>query len=184
MAAAGTPRRDYHLPMSHWLAVALSAALIATALHAADPTASPSTGQANPGSPTSEAPPRGQRALEARLLAPCCYQQTLDIHEGPVPKQLRAEIRRRLLTGESPEAIERDLVGRYGERIIAVSKDSPISHVSAALLALMGLAGLVLIVRWRRWVARAAPQPESVSEATDRDRYDEQLDAELRDLDD
>jgi len=131
-----------------------------------------------------EAPVPGQRALEGRLLAPCCYKQTLDIHEGPVPRQLRAEIRRRLLAGESPEAIERSLVERYGERIIAVSADSPVRYVTVALLALIALAGVALVMGWRRWVGRGSASGEPEPEAGEPDRYDEQLDAELRELDD
>ncbi len=166
------------------LVAALCAPLISTALHAAEPNTSPSARQGRPAAPGSEAPLPGQRALEGRLLAPCCYQQTLDIHEGPVPTQLRAEIRRRLRAGETPEAIEQDLIGRYGERIVAVSSDSPMSYVSMVLLVLIALAGGGLVFGWRRWGAQDPPDPEPDLEASDRDRYDAQLDAELRDLDD
>ncbi|MBW2455015.1 MAG: cytochrome c-type biogenesis protein CcmH [Deltaproteobacteria bacterium] len=154
----------------------------ATVFAAAQTTLAAAT--AGPETTGNEAPVPGQRALEGRLLAPCCYKQTLDIHDGPVPRELRAEIRRRLLAGESPEAIERSLIERYGERIIAVSADSPVRYVTAALLALIALAGVALVLGWRRWVAKAPAPGESEPADDGRDRYDEQLDAELRDLDD
>lgn len=166
------------------LALGLCFLAISARVSAAERPAGPATATAGAKTTESEAPVPGQRALEGRLLAPCCYKQTLDIHDGPVPRDLRAEIRRRLLAGESPEAIERSLIERYGERIIAVSADSPVRYVTVVLLALIALAGVALVLGWRRWVAKAPAPVESGPAEDGRDRYDEQLDAELRDLDD
>jgi cytochrome c-type biogenesis protein CcmH/NrfF len=62
--------------------------------------------------------------LETKLFAPCCYIQTLDVHESDLADKLRAEIERRLSTGEAALSIEDDLVTRYGARIRAVPRDS------------------------------------------------------------
>ncbi|MBI4704796.1 MAG: cytochrome c-type biogenesis protein CcmH [Deltaproteobacteria bacterium] len=135
--------------------------------------------------------PAGERALETRLLAPCCYKQTLDAHESPLARELRAEIHRRLTAGESAVAVEHDLIARYGERIVASSRDDPLPGISLALLAAAAAVAGGLVVLLRRWARRRAqaPAPEAspVTEARQkggRDRYDEQIDAALRDLDD
>jgi len=128
---------------------------------------------------TSPAP--GERALVGRLVAPCCYQQTLDVHTGPAADALRAEVRRRLWAGESSEAIEEDLVSRYGPKVLAVPPGNPIAAVATSLAALTLVAGaglLVVVRRWRKAGQRAAPTP-ATTEST-RDAYDERLDDELR----
>src|SRR5262245_9645491 len=48
----------------------------------------------------------GAARLEGRLLAPCCWIQTLDVHGSEVAVGLRTEIRHRLRAGESAGAIE------------------------------------------------------------------------------
>jgi cytochrome c-type biogenesis protein CcmH len=131
-------------------------------------------------------PVEGAKRLEGRLLAPCCWdssRQTLDIHGSPVANQLRREIRSRLRAGETPEAVEADLVRRYSPKILAVPPGNPLREIGIALsvLVVLGAAGAVsLLVRWRRrGQAEGIPTPPG-----DRDEWDERLDAELREVDD
>jgi cytochrome c-type biogenesis protein CcmH len=58
-------------------------------------------------------------AIEAELLAPCCWTQTLDIHDSEIARQLRGEIALRVARRESSESIRDDLVARYGSKRIA-----------------------------------------------------------------
>lgn len=125
-------------------------------------------------------PAPGERGIAGRLLAPCCYTQTLDVHDSPLTHELRLEVRQRLLAGESAEAVEQRLVDRYGERIRATSKRDPLPFVAAGVLAAAAMVGLLVLRRVRRW--RVAPPalplaPSSV------DAYDARLDAELAELD-
>lgn len=91
------------------------------------------------------------------LLAPCCWQQTLDVHESPLATELREEIRGRLIAHETPEAIETDMVSRYGDRIRAVPKGGdprlPLGLLTVGLALLVGV-GLFFLVR--SWVVRPA----------------------------
>ena len=75
------------------------------------------------------------RAVSSRLIAPCCYQQTLDVHESELATALRAEIASRLRAGESPAQVEDSLVERYGERVRAVPRDH---DTRAHVLVLLG----------------------------------------------
>lgn len=132
------------------------------------------------------------KQLEGRLLAPCCYLQTLDIHESESAGDLRDEIVARVAAGESAEAIEDSFVERYGERVRAVPKGSTArGRITLALGALAALSLVGLVIAVRRWVSGGA-SPESLpaaaidapSEATDEATLDQRLDEELRDLED
>jgi cytochrome c-type biogenesis protein CcmH len=123
------------------------------------------------------------RVVSSRLLAPCCYQQTLDVHESPMATALRDEIRARLRAGETPAQVETSLVARYGERVRAVPQNhDPRDHV-LVLVALAMVLGAVLLLRaLRRWSRRVVVAPAVVT-APPRDAWDARLDDELRALD-
>jgi cytochrome c-type biogenesis protein CcmH len=126
----------------------------------------------------------GADRLEGRLLAPCCWNQTLDVHSSDIATALKHEIRQRLHRGESADAIETDFVARYGERILAVPKHSPLKDLAVVLSASMGLAGAgaaFMIVRWRRRAKPLdlGPRPPSSKSAAEGDDLDERLDREL-----
>jgi len=126
----------------------------------------------------------GASYLEGRILAPCCWNQTLDIHGSEVSNGLKREIRRRLVAGEGTDVIEADLVKRYGAKILAVPPTSPLKSLavglSIAMLVAGGFAG-TLLVRWRRRSRASEPSPKTETKA--RDEWDERLDRELDDLD-
>lgn len=150
------------------------------------------TGRAEPAAPTEAAaeivdttPAPGERALAGRLLAPCCWDQTLDVHESEVARDLRREIRARLRQGEAAGAIELDLVARYGDRLRAAPSSGILGKVALGLM--LGIAvtflGVIALLRsWRRNAAQTAP-PNGAITAAVRDEYDERLDNELRDRD-
>jgi len=125
------------------------------------------------------------RAVSSRLIAPCCYQQTLDVHESELATALRAEIASRLRAGESPAQIEDGLVERYGERVRAVPRDHDTRPHVLVLVALAMLVAAGLLGRaMRRWSLRERPVLVAAPETShDRDAWDERLDAELRALD-
>jgi cytochrome c-type biogenesis protein CcmH len=135
---------------------------------------------------------QGEKTLEGRLLAPCCWAQTLDIHESDIARALRLEVRRRLRAGESQTAIETDLVARYGERIRALPKGSsltPIGMLLSLLIATAGIGAGWVVVRWVRSgrrdasaVAKGGEPGSAVAPQAGPDAYDDRLDAEIDDL--
>src|SRR5688500_9072617 len=62
------------------------------------------------------------RDIERRILAPCCWRQTLEDHESELAHALRAEIEDRVAAGEASSAIEDDLVRRYGDKVRAMPR--------------------------------------------------------------
>jgi cytochrome c-type biogenesis protein CcmH len=115
-----------------------------------------------------------------RLIAPCCWTQTLDVHESELVTQLRAEIVTRLSGGETGSEIEDDLAQRFGERIRAVPRGRDprntaavwiMGGITAALALLCALGWCWTRARLRVARAQTADDPQG--------EYDAQLDREL-----
>lgn len=135
----------------------------------------------------------GAERLEGRLLSPCCWAQTLDIHGSEIANALRREIRTRLKAGESADAIEASLVARYGERIRAVPDGVPLDKMGGFGWLGVALAAAfigVVLVRWqKRGAADSARlyvkgEPPATRAAGPSETSDERLDSELHRLDD
>lgn len=128
----------------------------------------------------------GASRLEGRLLSPCCWdssRQTLDIHGSPIANELRREIRTRLRAGETPDAVEADLVKRYTTKILAVPPDSPLPEVGKVLLILLVGAGgfaATRVAKWRRQSKAMAPAAPSGAAAPP-DEWDARIDSEIND---
>jgi cytochrome c-type biogenesis protein CcmH len=123
------------------------------------------------------------RGLEERLVAPCCWNEMLAIHDSPLANELRTEIDARVARGEAVDAIETDLVARYGERIRAIPEG--VEAVSVVLSISMALAVVQLFLMARRWrdVSRARAEVPTDAPARPRDEADDRLDRELADFD-
>src|ERR1700712_1691433 len=126
----------------------------------------------------------GANAIEGRLMAPCCWTQTIDIHDSEIALSMRHEIRRRLRNGESADAIQASFVERYGPKIMAVQPNSQLKNVFIGLSVVMGGAGIasaMMLGRWRKQTKNARGPDTKRSEV--RDKWDDELDKELADLD-
>lgn len=143
---------------------------------------------ADPPAPTDrpDRPAKGEAALLGRLVAPCCWTQTLDIHAGRQADALRAEVRARLAEGEAALSIERDLVARYGPRVVAGPPDGgPLPWFVLGFGALSLVVAGALVKSIRRWMRRPAPGAAAPPASTgERDEYEQRLDEELRLMDD
>lgn len=165
--------------------LALALALLAPASAAADEHAAPADSAAYAEELQGYVP--GAAALEGRIRAPCCWNQTIDIHGSEIANELRREIRKRLKSGESSDAIEASLVSRYGQKILAVPPGSPLKNVAALMAVAMigaGVLGFRMLKRWRKPAAPSTKQPPLGKPTAGDAQLDARLDAELRALDD
>ena len=164
-------------------------ALAALLLGLCAPIAEASAGENTPNVDVGEKVPGAER-LEGRLLAPCCWAQTLDIHGSEIANALRKEIRARLKAGETADAVEASLVARYGEKIRAVPDRVPLDKMGGlGWLGVASAAGLIGMVLWR-WRQRGQASETGAFKgshrASDKEAAasDERLDSELKRLDD
>lgn len=131
----------------------------------------------------------GAERLEGRLLAPCCWAQTLDIHGSEIANELRREIRTRLKSGESPETIEQSLVARYGERMRAVPDRVPLNMMGTMGWVSVAASAGVLVLVLRQWRKRSlagqvSTNARGVEARQPAEASDERLDTELRRIQD
>lgn len=135
----------------------------------------------------------GAAELEATLLAPCCYTQTLDNHNSPLAAEVRREVRAMLASGQDVPTVRAVMIQRYGEKIVALPQDSPLG--TFALLLGVGVAGAGLLAAWALigWKRRGSEHeeredretasPSTTSKPGERDALDRRLDEELEDDD-
>ncbi len=130
------------MPLRSW---SLAAALALTAAPAAAaPTPQPHAAT------DSDAVDRAAGALAERLVAPCCWRESLRGHPSPLADDLRREIRDRLAAGEPAERIEQDLITRFGPRIRAFSPDWDPRSTAGVIWFSVATASLALVVLWTR----------------------------------
>jgi len=158
---------------------------VATMLAVAPATAG---AQAASGGASSDLTPQQEarvKVLAGRLIAPCCWTQTVDVHQSEASSQIKEQIRIMIVQGKSDSEILDGFVRQYGEKILAAPPARGFNllayllPLAAALIAAVLL--FVAITRWRRPVGEdlAAPSSEGPDPADDalRRRVDEELDS-------
>ncbi len=104
------------------------------------------------------------RRIEGKLMAPCCYSQTIDVHDSEIARQMRGEVTAMVLAGKSQQEILDYYKTEYGESILAVPDGAAGTLVLslpayATVFAVLALScGMMSTVR-RRPRAILAPPP-------------------------
>ncbi|MEI2701095.1 MAG: cytochrome c-type biogenesis protein CcmH [Baekduia sp.] len=97
----------------------------------------------------------------------------LQVAESPAADAQRREINRLVDAGLTKEQIEDRLVAIYGERVLAVPRDTGLSLTAIALPAgLVAATAIVLILAARRWRSGAGAADDAASEAPETDLDD------------
>jgi cytochrome c-type biogenesis protein CcmH len=121
------------------------------------------------------------RDLERRLIAPCCWRQTVADHLSEESDRIKREIRFLLAEGRTEQEILDHYARQYGRAILAQPPYQGF-HLLAYALPLLFL--LALGVWLGRWLARARARPAgSAPVALPKGPYADQLARELRELD-
>jgi cytochrome c-type biogenesis protein CcmH len=129
------------------------------------------------------------RAIEATLIAPCCWSQQVSLHHSAAADEIRRDVRSRLARGETRQQILDAYVARYGKRILVeppaegpgwalYALPAIVFAVSAALLAWVVMR-FTTRGRTTHALAARAIADEGVAGGNALDRLDE----ELRNLD-
>jgi cytochrome c-type biogenesis protein CcmH len=128
------------------------------------------------------------RAIDAMLIAPCCFSQQVSVHQSAAAHEVRRDVRARLAAGQTRQQVLDAYVAQYGTRILA---EPPAAGFNLALYVmpfLMLIASLGVVAVILRRLAKPRPVPKSglqgASAAIPRSANDEtRLDDALRDLD-
>jgi cytochrome c-type biogenesis protein CcmH len=128
---------------------------------------------------------REAKALEAKLMAPCCWAQQVSVHQSPAADEIKQNIRRLLAEGKTSQQILDVYVAEYGDRILAEPPARGFSRLIyvAPWVFLVASVGLVVVViRRLRAVAPAPAKAERAAPPPPEDEAD-RIDEELRNLD-
>ncbi|GAB4245716.1 MAG: hypothetical protein Kow00122_02540 [Thermoleophilia bacterium] len=101
------------------------------------------------------------RRIDGKLIAPCCWTQTVAVHQSQAADQIRMQVRLLVAQGKSEKVILDSFVEQYGEKILAAPRARGLNWLAyilpfAALAAGAG-ALMLMIPRWRR------PEPVPVT---------------------
>ncbi|MBM3788885.1 MAG: hypothetical protein FJW35_00885 [Acidobacteria bacterium] len=124
------------------------------------------------------------RELEGKLIAPCCWSQPVSQHYSAAADDIRAEVRRQLAEGKTPEQVLDSYVSQYGERILASPRPQGFNLLAYVLpYVSLGLGIVVVATILKKWRARAPRvEPAGASAAASDPRYAARLEQELREL--
>jgi cytochrome c-type biogenesis protein CcmH len=127
---------------------------------------------------------REAKAIEALLIAPCCWSQQVSVHQSPVTDEIRQNIRKLLNDGKTRQQIVDAYVAEYGDRIMAEPPAhgfNRLFYVGPWLFLFVSVGLVFVVIRKLRTpvAATAAPEPAARPTEDESDRIDE----ELRNLD-
>jgi len=111
------------------------------------------------------------RRLQGRFLAPCCWQESLAVHQSEIAVQLRAEIARLAAAGRPEDDIVDTLVARYGERILVEPRGARLRwlNVIPPIAVALAAAALFFVIRRLRRPGPPRPVPATLPPLPDLD---------------
>lgn len=130
-----------------------------------------------------------QKELEHSLVAPCCWNMTVDQHESGAARQVRAEISDLLKQGKAKDDILQAMVAEYGERILATpDQGNFMGKLAYWLIPVSVVLGLILVGKKIRRFAQPVSGDESkqtTSPASEEghSEWDIRVEEELKNLD-
>lgn len=123
-------------------------------------------------------------AIAREVMCPVCQGQTVAESGSALAAQMRAEIRRRLLRGESREQIIAYFVEQFGEAALAAPPRRGVSLLLWVGPVAALLVGAVILARaLRRWTAAPRRSPEGAAVPPPSEEDLARLRRELREMD-
>jgi cytochrome c-type biogenesis protein CcmH len=106
---------------------------------------------------TAEQPQARVDRLEHAVLAPCCYTESVAIHQSEIALKMRLEIAKWVAAGKSDQEILDTYAGLYGSKVLVDPRTMPRGW--APFFPWLVLVLGVFLVAWvlKRW--RAVPRP-------------------------
>ena len=89
--------------------------------------------------------------LERAVLAPCCYTQTLALHQSEIAVKMRLEIEKWVQEGRTDDEILATYAKQYGNKVLVDPNTLPRGWMLVVPWAIVGLATLGAAWIVRRW---------------------------------
>lgn len=130
-----------------------------------------------------------QAELEHSVVAPCCWNMTVDQHESGASHEVREKIATMIKQGKSKEDILDALVGQYGERILASpSQKNLLGKFAFWLIPIVLVIGMVIVGKAISRLTYSKPkkeykQPSTIKQKNKSSYWDKRVEEELRNLD-
>lgn len=125
------------------------------------------------------------RKIEGRVMAPCCYTQTIRDHDSQVAVDMRAEVTAMVASGKTEKEIITYYRAKYGETILVVP-DGMEGRLLTGLPIAAFLASILFLLLYIRRVVKARRAPASqVPSKTSEDAgaaFREKIRAELKEV--
>ncbi len=120
-----------------------------------------------------QSPRDAARRIEEKVIAPCCWSESVGVHRSESAAQMRSEIERQVAAGRGEREILNGFITRYGERILLEPRGAKSQWLVWTPLAalFLGFAGLALFM-----LRRKAPVPATASAAVLPDVRDDEID--------
>lgn len=89
------------------------------------------------------------RSLEEKLIAPCCWSESVASHRSEIAAEMRAEISRMVAEGRSDREILDYYKAKYGPRILMEPEGQlrVWAYTIPAVASIAGLAFVILLIR-------------------------------------
>jgi len=94
------------------------------------------------------------RSLQEKLIAPCCWSESVASHRSEIAAEMRAEISRMVAEGKSDREILDYYKAKYGPRIL-MEPEGELRMWAYTIPVVAGVGGLVLVV----WLIRRMLAP-------------------------
>ena len=82
--------------------------------------------------------------LEDKLMAPCCYSQTIRVHMSMEAEQMREEVKDMVLAGRSEQDIIKFYKAKYGATILVVP-DGKVGQIAYGVPIIVALSAFGLL---------------------------------------
>jgi len=102
---------------------------------------------------------RAAEAIDAALVAPCCFMQQVSVHPSRAAEEVRLDVRARLAAGQSRQQILDAYVARYGRRILAEPSPSGFGVMLYGGSIVLLLTSVVTVTLCLRRAVRPAARP-------------------------
>jgi len=131
-----------------------------------------------------------QKEIEHSLVAPCCWNMTVDQHESPASHKVRGKIAELLEQGKTKEEILTYFTAQpeYGERILAApSQKTFLGKMAYWLIPIaFGFGGLIVVKTIRSLSKTKSSKPAHHKKAESQpgvDKWEQKVENDLSELD-